>query len=184
RQVRIDPWSVTEPWRGYVSRGLDARRRLRTLASQCPPGPVASYLAHAVSRVDVAVEEQWALARSGAALTGPGRHSGQVTEELAHLQSSLRQAGGADRALLASREEALASELRSLRHSEAVAAQVSSQLSALCTQLESLVASGVQLVSAAATADADLGALTSELDSLFGALAEARRIMAGAPPSG
>jgi hypothetical protein len=182
-EVRIDPWAVPEPWRGYTVRAVDARRRLRQLAVECPVGPVASYLANAATKVESAVEEEWALARSGAALVGPGGQSEKVAQELARVQGSLRQSQGAERTVLGSQEAALASELRSLRHTEAVSTQMSSQLAALCAQLESLVAGAALLVGAAGTAEADLSQLSSELDSLSGALEEARRIMATSPPA-
>jgi hypothetical protein len=180
--ARIDPWSVPEPWRGYTVRMLDARKRLRQLARDCPPGPVAGYLTNAVARVDAAVEEQWALARSGAALVEPAGRADKVTHDLTQVQADMQRRQGADRANLASREDALASELRSLRHTETVSAQISSQLAGICAQLEGLVAAAGQLVSTAGEAGADLNALSSELASLAGALDEARRIMATAPP--
>jgi len=181
---RVDPWSVPEPWRGYTARALDARKRLRQLARDCPPGPVSGYLTAAVAKVDAAVEEQWALARSGAAIAGPPGRAEKVTRELDQVQAQLRDRAdlGAERANLAAREEGLASELRSLRSTEAASAQMASQLSALCSQLEGLVAAAGRLVATAGAAGADLGGLSSELTSLAGALDEARRIMASAPP--
>jgi hypothetical protein len=178
----IDPWSVPEPWRGYTTRALDARKRFHRLVRDCPPGIVAEYLSGAVAKVDGAVEEQWALVRSGAALEGPPGRAQRVAEELAQVQADLLHAGGADRSLLASREEALASQLRSVRHTEAVSAQVSGRLSALCAQLEGVVAAGAGLVVEAGEAGADLAAVSSELASLSGALEEARRMMATPPP--
>jgi hypothetical protein len=181
QEVHIDPWSVPEPWRGYTARALEARKRLRQLATDCPPGPVASYLANALNKVGAAVEDQWALARSGAALAElPGR-SEKVAHELAQVQAEIRNSPG-DKALLTSREEVLASELRSLRHTEAISARMSSQLSALCAQLEGLVAGAGLLVGNESASGADLSTLSSELDSLSGALDEAKRIMATSPP--
>jgi len=166
-------------------RTLDARKRLRQLAGDCPPGTLADYLAGAVGKVDAAVEEQWALARGGAALAEPPARTERVTRELEQVQGQLRGQTelGAKRVTLASREEALASELRSLRRSEAVSAQISSQLSTLTSQLEGLVAAAGQLVGSAGGAAGDMAALASELASLVGALEEAKRIVATAPPS-
>ena len=182
RPARIDPWSVAEPWRGYTARALDARKRLRQLARDCPPGVVAEYLGNVNTKVDLVVEEQWGLARSGAALSGPPGRSEKLSQDLAQVQAQLRHTGGADRAPLASREEALASELRSLRHTEAVSAQISSQLATLCAQLEGLVASAGQILGSAGTAGADLVSLSNELASLLGALDEARHITPAPPP--
>ena len=182
RMARIDPWSVPEPWRGYTARALDARKRYRQLAVDCPPGTVADYLAGAAAKVDSAVDEEWALARSGAAAAGPTGRANQLVEQLDQVHTALSRAEGADRVPLESREATLASELRSLRQSEAVGAQLSARLAELCAQLEAVVASAGQLVAGAGAAGADLSALASELASLSKALDEARGIMAAAPP--
>jgi hypothetical protein len=182
RLSRIDPWSVPEPWRGYTARALDARKRFRQLTSDCPAGPVADYLASAGARVDIAVEEHWALARSGASLDGPPGRGAKVGEELSQVQSALSRTGGADRSQLESREAALASELRSLRRMETASTQLAARLAALTAQLESLVADAGQLVASTGEAAADLTSLSSELTSLSSALDETKRLMATAPP--
>jgi hypothetical protein len=181
--ARIDPWSVPEPWRGYTARALDARKALRQLARDCPPGPVANYLSHALGQVESAVEEYWALARSGAALAGAPGRSQKVAQELDAAQAvAAAAAQGADRAALESGEEVLASELRSLRHLDSVAAQVSAQLSTLSAQLEGLVAAAGELVVSAGVPGADLSVVSSQLTSLTRALDEARRIMPAPGP--
>jgi hypothetical protein len=182
RLARIDPWSVPEPWRGYTARALDAGKRYHQLARDCPPGTVADYLTGAAAKVDSAVEEEWALARSGAAITGPTGRAEQLAQELDQVHVALSRAGRSDRAPLESREAALASELRSLRQTEAVSAQLSARLSELSTQLEGVVASSGQLVAGAGAAGGDLSSLSSELASLSKALDEARGIMAATPP--
>ena len=161
RLARIDPWSVPEPWRGYIARALDARKRYHQLASDCPPGTVADYLAGAITKVDGAVEEEWALARSGASMTGRAGREDQLAQELDRVHVAMSRAAGADRMPLESREAALASELRSLRQSEAVGAQLSARLAELSAQLEGVVASSGQLVAGAGVAGADLSSLSS-----------------------
>jgi hypothetical protein len=184
RLGRIDPWSVPEPWRGYTARALDAGKRFRQLTTDCPAGPVADYLANAGARVAAAVEEHWALARSGAALDGPPGRGTKVGEELSQVQQALSRARGADRSQLESREAALASELRSLRRMETVRTQLAARLAELTAQLESLVADAAQLVaSTGEAAAADLSSLSSELTSLSNALDETKRLMATAPPA-
>jgi hypothetical protein len=182
RMARIDPWSVPEPWRGYTARALDARKRYHQLAQDCLPGAVADYLAGAVGKVDGAVEEGWALGRSGASLSGPPGRADQLARELDQVHATLARAAAEDRAQLESREAALASELRALRRTEAVGAQLSARLSELSAQLEGVVASAGQLVAGAGAAGTDLSSLSSELGSLNKALDEARGVMASTPP--
>ncbi len=93
RLARIDPWSVPEPWRGYTVRALDARKRYHQLAGDCPPGPMADYLAGAAATMDNAVEEQWTLARSGASMAGPTGRADKVAQELDQVHTALSRAG-------------------------------------------------------------------------------------------
>jgi hypothetical protein len=181
-RARVDPWSVPEPWRGYTMRARDAGKQYQRLARDCPAGPVADYLAGASARVDAAVEEHWALAQSGAAVSAPPGRAQKVGEELAQVQKALSTASGPDRSQLETRESALASELRSLRQLESVSAQMSSRLSDLTVQLVTLVADAGELVATAGGAGADVSSLSSELTSLTRSLDEARRLMAAAPP--
>jgi hypothetical protein len=135
-----------------------------------------------VGQVESAVVEYWALARSGAALAGAPGRSQKVAQELDAAQAVTAAAQGADRAVLESGEDALASELRSLRHLDSVAMQVSAQLSTLGAQLESLVAAAGELVVSAGVPGADLSVVSSQLTSLTRALEETRRIMPGSAP--
>jgi hypothetical protein len=183
RLGRIDPWSVPEPWRTYTTRALEARKRYRQLVADCPPGPVADYLATSVAKVEAATEEHWALAKSGAGLVDPPGRTDKAAKDLETVQAELVHAHGANRSQLESREAELASQLRSFRHLESVSAQISRHLSELSAQLEGVVASAGVLVASAGAAGADLSSLSSELSSLTGALDEARQIMATPPPS-
>lgn len=179
RPGRVDPWSVPDPWRSYATRALDARKAFRQLSRDCPPGPVAEYLSANVPRVDAAVQEQWALARSGAALMGaPGRPQ-KVAEELREAQRALGQVSGADRAPLEVKESALASQLRSLRQMEAVGNEISSRLAALAAQLEGVVASAGELVAGAGASGPQLAALAAEINALSQALDEAKGMLPG-----
>jgi hypothetical protein len=197
RLARVDPWSVPDPWRGYTARALDARDRYHQLAGACPAGTVADYLAGSAVKVDGAVEEVWALARSGASLSAPSGRAEKVAQELdqvhaaqsraaqsraAQSRAGQSSAGAADLGSLETREVSLASELRSLRRTESVSARLSARLSELTAQLEGVVASSGELVAGAGTAGGDLSSLSSELASLSKALDEARGIMATAPP--
>jgi hypothetical protein len=143
---------------------------------------VADYLSHALAQVESAVEEYWALARSGAALAGSPGRSQKVAQELDAAQTVAAAAQGADRAVVESGEDALASELRSLRHLDSVATQVSAQLSTLSGQLEGLVAAAGELVVSAGIPGADLSLVSSQLTSLARALEETRRILPAPAP--
>jgi hypothetical protein len=180
RLARVDPWSVPEPWRGYAARALEARKTYRQLSKDCPSGPVADYLIGQIPKVDAAVQEQWALVRSGSSLVGaPGRPQ-KVAEELNEAQKALARVSGADRGPLEVRQSALASQLRSLRQMELVGSQVSSHLAALVAQLEGVVASAGELVASAEVSGPDMATLSAELSALVRALDEAKRMLPSA----
>jgi hypothetical protein len=185
RLERIDPWSLPEPWRGYVGRALDARRRLQQLASDLPAGLAATHLAEALSTVDAVVEEHWAIARSGAAIAGRPGQAEKVAADLAAVQARRAAPSGSEREALLAQEESLASQLRAARRAEAAAARVAARLGELSAQLEGLVAAAAELVANAGpegSRSEDLGALSSRLTLLSQGLEEARRIAApGAP---
>lgn len=179
RPPRVDPWSVPEPWRAYVSRALDARKAFRQLSRDCQPGAVSDYLVVNLPKVEQAVQDQWALARSGAAL-GPAQGEAQkVARELTEAEAALDGAAGADRRPLAAREASLAAHLRSLRQREAVSADISARLSAAVSQLESLVAMAGELVGTAGAPGAPLATLQSEMAALVKGLEEAKGVVRG-----
>jgi len=183
RSSRVDPWSLPEPWRGYVARSLDVRRRARQLAASAPEdGPVADYLKRVVAAADGAVQDHWALAQAGAGLAGDPGRAQRVSQELAKVQVMLSRSSAGEHTGLQTQEEALASELRSLRQAEASAAETSRRLGASCAQLEAVLAAAASLVGeAAATTGPDLSSLQMELTALRAALEEARQVTEGPP---
>lgn len=184
RNTRVDPWSLPEPWRGYVARSLEARRRARQLVTSAPDGPVGDCLTRVVAATDGALQEHWALAQAGAAIAGDPGRARRVGQELAKVQGILSRSSGGERTALEAQEGALASELRSLRQAEIAAAEPSRRLGASCARLEAVVAAAADLVSeAGATAGLDLSSLQTELAGLTAALEEARQAAGGPPTS-
>lgn len=65
RATRIDPFTVSEPWRRQTQEALDARRQFRTAVDRTSPGPVQDRLRSIGESIDEAVDEVWATARAG-----------------------------------------------------------------------------------------------------------------------
>ena len=148
-----------------------------------PAGPVADYLAGAAAKVDSAVEEHWALARSGASLAGPPGRAGQGGPGAG--PGPRRPAPGPGAPTGPGSKAGRRPWPRSFVPCGTGVGQrcrLSARLSELSTQLEGVVASAGELVARAGAAGADLSSLSSELASLTKALDEARGIMATAPP--
>jgi hypothetical protein len=65
---RIDPMSISDPWRGFVRDALDAQRRYRKAVSAASPGPLRDKLVDIGERIDAGVGECWRIARRADAL--------------------------------------------------------------------------------------------------------------------
>jgi hypothetical protein len=65
---RIDPMSISDPWRGFVREALDAQRRYRKAVSAATEGPMRDRLIEIGERIDEGVGECWRVARRGDAL--------------------------------------------------------------------------------------------------------------------
>jgi hypothetical protein len=67
-RVRIDPMSISDPWRHFVRDALDAQRRYRKAVAGANPGPLQDRLIEIGERIDAGVNECWRVARRGDAL--------------------------------------------------------------------------------------------------------------------
>ncbi|MDO8364677.1 MAG: hypothetical protein Q7V88_17435 [Actinomycetota bacterium] len=65
RQIAIDPFTLSEPWRRHVAAAQSAQRRYREIAHDTPEGPLRSRLGEIATQVQHAVEECWGIARRG-----------------------------------------------------------------------------------------------------------------------
>jgi ribosomal protein S20 len=65
---RIDPMSISDPWRGFVRDALDAQRRYRKAVAAANEGPLRARLVEIGERIDAGVSECWRVARRGDAL--------------------------------------------------------------------------------------------------------------------
>lgn len=65
---RIDPMSISDPWRGFVRDALDAQRRYRKAVSTAKAGPLRARLVEIGERIDAGAGECWRVARRGDAL--------------------------------------------------------------------------------------------------------------------
>lgn len=65
RGSRIDPMSISDPWRGFVREALDAQRRYRNAVGSATEGPMRDRLIEIGERIDAGVDECWRVARRG-----------------------------------------------------------------------------------------------------------------------
>lgn len=70
---RIDPFTLSEPWRYYVRDALEAHVRFREAVRGARAGPTQERLREIDDRVDTGVREVWRIARRGHDLTDARR---------------------------------------------------------------------------------------------------------------
>ena len=70
---RIDPFTVSEPWRRMVQDTLRSQNRFREAAGRMRPGPTRDRLRDLEDRVASTVDEAWRTARAGSALSSARR---------------------------------------------------------------------------------------------------------------
>ncbi|MCU0267317.1 MAG: hypothetical protein MUF83_01585 [Acidimicrobiales bacterium] len=61
----INPWTLDDPWRSFVSQALTMQRDITTAAIRTPPGPMRDRLQAVAGRVDTSMTEVWQVAQGG-----------------------------------------------------------------------------------------------------------------------
>jgi hypothetical protein len=65
RRVRLDPFTLSEPWRQFVQSAQRSRQHLTTTVQSTRDGPLRDRLQSIVDRLDEAIAESWQIARRG-----------------------------------------------------------------------------------------------------------------------
>lgn len=165
---RIDPFTLSDPWRRYVQEALQAQRRFDEAAKRAPSGPLRDRLHEIGSRLDVGIQECWRIARQAQALT-EARQAVDVTGVTYELQQVRSQAGGSltPGSALARTVDALESQLATAARMDQTLSDAESRLRLLDARLDESVTRAIEL-SVQATDTSDLAGLEGEVDSVVG----------------
>jgi hypothetical protein len=182
---KIDPFTISEPWRRDVQRALSAQNRFQQAVDATPAGPLKDHLADIGGRLQDGIDEVWQVARKGDEIDAglSTLKPGDARDQLARLES--QPAGDETEAT----REALESRLATAARLQEVSTGASNRLRLLEARLDELVARAVELsVGGAETAVSGLGddvdSLVSETEALRQALQEAERAGEDGPPGG
>jgi len=185
RKPEIDPFTVGEPWRGFVLDARRARRRYHEALGSLSPGPLRDRLGEVGTRIDDATGEVWDIARAGHGLSGARRHIDTLAlgRQLEALEAA-GQSGGADplaSPLEISPSEETAASLRSQLESAArldeAISSTERRLQALTARLGEVVTRAIE-VSAQPGADVAVTSLGEDLTNLVDQM-EALRLALG-----
>jgi len=184
RRGRIDPFTVTDPWRRLTQRALASRDQFAATVKRTTAGPVRDRLADIGREVDGSVDEIWATALAGHELT---RAYSQL--DVPSTKRQLAALGDSD----AERSEAAAATADALRSQLATADRMAAtiettrdRLQLLDARLDEVVARAVELSVGAYQPDAfsqlevTVGSISDELEALRSALVETQEIERGA----
>jgi hypothetical protein len=177
REEHIDPFTLQDPWRRFVSEALDARRQFDEAVRQADAGPLRDRLAEIADRVATGVQESWRIARAGQALSDARSHidAADVTRQLAELGVP-RGAELPEGSPVAGTVEALEAQLGTAQRMDTVITETRDRLRLLDARLDEAVTRAIELSVRAQRAE-DLGALSRDVDSLVGEMEALRQAL-------
>ena len=175
---RVDPFTLSEPWRGYVQAAQSAKLRFDRTVQGTRQGPIQDRLKEMGGRLDDAIEDCWRVASRGddidAAIAQLNPSEAQL--DLAETRKRIRERGMTPD--LESTERSLQAQIASYQRMRTVSEDTRDRLRLLDARFDELVAQAAEVsVGAGDTAGLsdDIDGLASELEALRLALEETDR---------
>ncbi|HEY3142282.1 MAG TPA: hypothetical protein VGJ86_14185 [Acidimicrobiales bacterium] len=162
---RIDPFTLNEPWRGFVQDALSARGRFREAADRTRSGPLRDTLREISARLDDGVDECWRIARQGEALVRSRRDIDSATIERELAEAEAGHASNPDDRLWAQTAESLRAQKATSDRMDKVIKEAHSELRLLDARMGEAVVRALEL-SAQATAPDSALSLSSDVDGM------------------
>ena len=168
-RLRIDPFTVQEPWRRFVQDALQARSRFRAAVDRAPAGPLHDRLREIASRVDDGVDEVWQIAQRGphawwrrvVASTPPSSTAAPRPWTPGPAARRRHAVGPTDPVA-----QAIEVQRATASRMDAVIDRTRTELTVLDARLDEAVARTLELTTRASTDSAGLAGLGSDVDSL------------------
>jgi hypothetical protein len=163
---RIDPFTLSEPWRHFVQDAIQAQRRFSDAVHDARPGPTQDRLRQIETRVETGVQEVWRIARRGHDLVDARRRldPASIHREIAATQANASQPWAVG-STMERTMESLRAQLATVQRLERVIADADSRLRLLNARLDEAAARTIEL-SVQASDVSDLGGLGSEVDAM------------------
>jgi hypothetical protein len=173
---RIDPFTLSEPWRQMVQGAQRAGKRLHDTVSGTSAGPLRERLDDIVGKLDRALAESWEIARRGDEIDDAvGRlDPTALRSKLATLNTRAAAATSDD---LAAAIASVEGQLASADRLKALSAQTADRLRLTQTRLDELVARAAEVSIGASDTDAyatDVNDLVVEIEAMRLAVEETR----------
>jgi hypothetical protein len=173
---RIDPFTVSEPWRQMVQGAQRAGRRLHETVGGTPAGPLRERLDGIVGKLDRALAECWEIARRGDDIDAAvGRLDPSALRSKLTTLRSQAAAGATDD--LAAAITSVEGQLASADRLKELSAQTAGRLRLTQTRLDELVARAAEVSVGAGDTDAyahDVDDLVIEIEAMRLAVEDTR----------
>jgi hypothetical protein len=162
--ARIDPFTLSEPWRRFVTDALQARARFHEAVESAREGPMRDRLREIERRVDTGLDEVWRIARRGHALVDARRRvdPDQIRRDIAATEANADQPW-ASSSTMERTMESLRAQLATVERLERVIGDADSRLRLLNARLDEAAARTIEL-SVQAEDVAELGGLGHDVD--------------------
>ncbi|MEO6318154.1 MAG: hypothetical protein ABIP36_05155 [Acidimicrobiales bacterium] len=166
KDARIDPFTLSEPWRHFVTDALQARTRFHEAVRSAREGPMRDRLQEIQARVDTGVEEVWRIARRGHALVDARRRvdPDTIRRDIAATEANASQPW-ASGSTLERTMESLKAQLATVERLERVIGDADSRLRLLNARLDEAAARTIEL-SVQANDVTELGGLGADVDQM------------------
>jgi hypothetical protein len=164
--ARIDPFTLAEPWRHFVTDALQARTRFHESVRGARPGPMQDRLMEIESRVDDGVQEVWRIARRGHDLVDARRRvdPDAIRRDIAATEANASQPW-ATGSTMERTMDSLKAQLATVERLERVIGDADSRLRLLNARLDEAATRTIEL-SVQADDVSDLGGLGDDVDQM------------------
>jgi hypothetical protein len=168
RGDRIDPFTLQEPWRGFVQDALASRARFREAVDRTRSGPLQDTLREIATRLETGVDECWLIANRGDSLVQTRRRidTTAIDRELAEIEPAAT--ARPDDVRLTQTVESLHAQRATADRMDRVVDDARSQLRLLDARMGEAVVRALEL-SAQASVDASVtsvSSLSSDVDGM------------------
>ena len=159
---RIDPFVLSEPWRGYVQAAQSAKLRFDRTVESTRSGPIRDHLAQLSSRLQDGIEESWRIASRGDDIDGAidQMNTAQAQAELQQLRFQQQQQGTSPD--IESTIQSLEAQISSGQRMQEVSTSTRNRLRLLDARFDELVARAVEV----SVGSADSGVLGNDVNDL------------------
>lgn len=185
RREHIDPFALSEPWRGFVRGALQAQARFDRTVHAAKAGPLRDRLAEIGERVKTGVSESWQVANRAQDISTALEQldTRDARAKLAALEQDTSQPSGRSSESRSRTEESLRAQIASAERMDAVVNDAQDRLRLLDARLDEAAARAVEL-SVEASDEGMLG-LSSDVDDVVTDMEALRQALeeTGTPPA-